>query len=111
MTSMKYWYYVETDGTASAHPVDLETGKRIDDDPRGWFASPEGLILHGGVQACAFRLETVQYYDARVWIACGKLVPSETKTRIIPTAKPKENHIGSESPDDDFNYVGSRHHY
>jgi hypothetical protein len=87
---MKQWYHVETDGTASVHPINPETGKRVDQDPRGWFATPEGAILYGGVQACAFRVETVQYYDARVWIACGKLVPSEKKTRIVLTAKPKE---------------------
>ena len=87
---MKQWYHVETDGTASVHPSHPDTGTRVDQDPRGWFATPEGAILYGGVQACAFRLETVQYYDARAWIACGKLVPSEKKTRIVPTAKPKE---------------------
>lgn len=82
------WYKVESDGTASIHPMDVETNRLVDENPQGWFATPESLVLHGGVQACAFKIETVQYYDSRAWIACGQLIPSEKKTRIVITAKP-----------------------
>jgi hypothetical protein len=64
MTKEFRWWRVTEHGTAE--PVDDSPAVRaqIDRDSRGWYASIEGAILRGGVQAVAIRWRNEEVFDA-----------------------------------------------
>lgn len=72
---MFHWYHTNNDGTCSAHADTPEVRARIDAGEPGWYGTPEGPIIHGGVRACAFTEHAEQLYDARAWLQNRVLVP------------------------------------
>lgn len=85
-----YWVRSNGDGTAEYVPDSPEVCARIDKGERGWFATPEGAILYGGVKACAFERTIEQTYDAAEWLRTGSLVPMGSLDKITITAEHKE---------------------
>jgi len=50
-----FWYKTTGDGSADVYEDTPEIQARVDTE-WGWFASPEGAILFGGVEAVAFSI-------------------------------------------------------
>jgi hypothetical protein len=78
-----FWYHSNNDGTCSAHADTPAIRARIDAGEPGWFGTPEGAIINGGVCACSFTLHSEQLYDAHAWLATKQLIPMGE--RIIKT--------------------------
>jgi hypothetical protein len=85
MTQAFTWWHV-VDGVAVAHPDTTEVRAMIDAGAPNWFGSIEGAIIHGGVQAVAYRRDTVETFDALAWIERGERVPVGTITITEYTA-------------------------
>ena len=83
------WYHVGTDGTATVCDDTGEIRKRIDSGEPGWFGSPEGAILHGGVKATAFKRKTEMTYSGDEWVKTGAMVPVGEITITTITAEPR----------------------
>lgn len=81
-----YWYHVNGDGTADAHPDTYAVRKRVDTEA-GWYGSPEGAILHGGVRATAFERKTEMTYDGALWLRTGAMVEAGFVTTTKITAE------------------------
>jgi hypothetical protein len=84
---MFYWYKSNGDGTADRFEDSVAICARIDAGESGWFANPEGAILHGGVVATAFKRTTAKTYDAVRWLETGEMIETgEMVTREITAA-------------------------
>ena len=83
------WYHIEPDGTASIHEDNPSVCARINRGEPGWYASPEGAILHGGVKATAFNRWTEITYNAAAWLATGAMIEAGIRTTTTITAEPK----------------------
>jgi len=75
------WYHSNGDGTADRYEDSPEICARIDAGEPGWFGTPEGAILHGGVIATAFVIVTEKMFDTRQWLATNGKDPGTVWTR------------------------------
>ncbi|HYA71777.1 MAG TPA: hypothetical protein VEF36_01335 [Roseiarcus sp.] len=82
------WYRIEPDGTASVHDDTALVRAQIDKGDGQWFGSPEGAILHGGVNAMAFVRKTQMTYDASAWLSTGAMIECGEVTTTTITAEP-----------------------
>jgi hypothetical protein len=73
------------DGVAIGHPDTREVRNRVDSEP-DWYGFIEGCIVHGGVQAIAYRRWTEDTYDAQKWLYGGEQVKVGTVTHTKITA-------------------------
>lgn len=85
---MTYLYHVDPDGFCTQHMDSPALDRMIDREPH-WYGTPEGAILHGGVNAVAFERRTEALYDAARWMETGELVQVDTMDVITITAQPK----------------------
>jgi hypothetical protein len=82
-----HWYRINGDGSAARFDdtpaitalVNADGGSR-------WFASIEGAIRTGGVNATAFKRKTEMTYDAGGWLKTGAMVPMGEVTTTTITA-------------------------
>ena len=77
-----HWYHANGDGTADRYEDSPAICARIDAGEPGWFGSPEGAILHGGVVATAFKLTTEPVFDARHWFETGERKSAGERTTL-----------------------------
>ena len=87
--SLFRWYHVNADGTADVFEDSKEICARVDAGEPGWFGSPEGAIVFGGVNATAFKQCTERTYDTVHWLETGEMVAAGSITTTTITAKPK----------------------
>ena len=80
------WYRSNGDGSADVFEDTPAICKVIDADGRGWFGSPEGAILHGGVLACAYKRKVEATYDALAWLTTGEMIPTGDLVTVEVTA-------------------------
>jgi hypothetical protein len=76
-----HWYHANGDGTADRYEDSPAICARIDAGEPGWFGSPEGAILHGGVVATAFEIVKDKMFDTRQWLATNGKDPGTVWTR------------------------------
>lgn len=84
MTAIFRWY--SADGTIVDDSPDI--CKRIDGGEPGWFGTPEGAIIHGGVIATAFERKTEEVFDGYEAVMHGRRVSAGFRTTTRITACP-----------------------
>ncbi len=81
------WWHV-VDGFAVPLPDTKEVCELIDSGKLIAYATVEGAIKYGRVQATAFKRTREMTYDAAEWLRTGKLVPAGYVTTTKITAEP-----------------------
>jgi hypothetical protein len=85
------WWRVSQYGTAECFEETPEIVARINAGEPGWYGNVEGAILHGGVQATAFKRKTEPTYDTAAFFDRGEMIPLGSCTITEITAEPPKS--------------------
>jgi hypothetical protein len=84
-----YWWHV-VDGVALCVPDSPEVSALIDAGATGFYGNIEGAIIHGGVQATAFKRTIEPTFDAMAFLQRGEWLATGTIMHTKITAEPRE---------------------